>query len=200
MNNHTQVLEDGTACDFSSIMDTPFMAAPNYTGEEPLRGVMIPDNYEQPKTFLEQYLDEHPEVVITEENVMQGMARAMVAFMGPENTKLAMQELKDRWAHVGKATMPDPKFKIEDPVGDLIRHFAIFYEHVYHLEGYPEEAQPTLQELKLLGERVHTCLLNRDGTLNTANVKRCEEAHMDVTLDGGFIQVVRGKAALRQKV
>jgi pentose-5-phosphate-3-epimerase len=89
---------------------------------------------------------------------------------------------------------------VEDPVGDLIRHFGIFYEHVYLLEGYPKEAQPTLKELKLLGERIHRCLINQDGTLNTENVKRCEEAHMSVTLDGGFIQVVRGKAALRQKV
>lgn len=200
MNNQPHVSEDEIPCDFSSIMDTPFMAAPNYTGEEPLIGVAMTDSYKQPKTFFEQYVEDNPDVTFTQESVMNGMTRALVEMMGPENTKLAMQELKDRWAHVGTPTMPDPKSIVEDPVGDLIRHFGIFYEHVYLLEGYPKEAQPTLKELKLLGERIHRCLINQDGTLNTENVKRCEEAHMSVTLDGGFIQVVRGKAALRQKV
>ncbi|MNP96423.1 hypothetical protein D3C85_90060 [compost metagenome] len=212
MNNQPHVSEDEIPCDFSSIMDCAQTVIPNFTGGEPVRGIHVPDTYEPPKTFFEQYLADNPDVTFTQESVMKGMARAMVEMMGPENTKLAMQELKDRWAHVGKPTMPDPTTMMEDPVGDLIRHFGIFYEHVYLLEGYPKEAQPTLKELKLLGERIHKCLLNQDGTLNVENVKRCEDAHMSVTLDYGlasepeqknrgvFIQVVRGKAALRQKV
>jgi hypothetical protein len=200
MNNPTQVLEDGSTCDFSSIMDCGMSVIPNFTGDEPVRGVMIPDTYERPKSFFEQYLADHPDVTFTQESVMNGMARALAEAMGPENTKLAMQELRDRWAHVGKPTMPDPKTIVEDPCGVMIRHFGIFYEHVYLLEGYPKEAQPTLKELKLLGERIHRCLINQDGSLNAENVRRCEEAHMSVTLDNGFVQVVRGKAALRQKV
>lgn len=96
--------------------------------------------------------------------------------------------------------IPVSKPVMNDPVGDLILHFSIFYEHVYLLAGYPPEAQPQLHELRLLGERIHKCLIARDGSLQMANVKRCEEAHMNITLSDGFIQVARDKAILRQKV
>lgn len=200
MTHQTHVSEDEIPCDFSSIMDARFYVVPDFTGEEPLKGIGIPDDtYEPPKTFLEQYLDDNPDVTFTRESVADGMVRAMSAAMGPELAKAAVEELRERWAHVGTTTMPEETTTLEDPVGDLIRHFAIFYEHVYLLEGYPKDVQPQLKELKLLGERIHKCLI-LNGELNTVNVCRCEEAHMNVTLDGDFIQVARGKAILRQRV
>lgn len=203
------VLEDETLypCDFSSIMDVAH-AVPNFTGTEPPNNMMAGE-YEPGKTFLESYLEKNPEVTFTQESIMRGMCNHMRA-MG-HDPELAAQELMVRWSNVGQPVMEDHK-PIVDPVGDLIRHFTIFYEHVYLLQGYPESAQPQLNELKLLGQRIHDVLLNRDGTLNLENVTRCEGAHMCVTLDYGlvdnpdpkkrgvFIQVARDKAVLRQKV
>ena len=203
------VLEDETLypCDFSSIMDVAH-AAPSFTGTEPPNNMMAGE-YTPGKTFLESYLEKNPEVTFTQQSIMRGMCNHMRA-MGHDPEE-AIQELAARWSNVGQPVMEEHK-PIVDPVGDLIRHFTIFYEHVYLLQGYPDSAQPQLDELKLLGQRIHDVLLSRDGTLNIENVKRCEEAHMCVTLDYGlvdnpdpkkrgiFIQVARDKAVLRQKV
>lgn len=214
MRQEPNVSEDEIPCDFSSIMDcadyTP--AAPDFTGNNPaaLKGMEVGNEYEpRPPTFLEQYLLENPSITFTRESVINGMSRYMVERFGEDNVKAAFQEVRDRWSKAGTVTMPETP--LNDPVGEMIRHFAIFYEHVTLLEGYPKEAQPQLAELKLLGRRIHGCLLNRDGTLNTDNVKRAENAEMTVTIvdvsgqkdgskNGRFLQVTRGKAILRQRV
>lgn len=204
------VLEDETLypCDFSAIMDCGQNIVPNFTGTEPPNNMMVGE-YTPGKTFLEQYLENNPDVTFTRESIMRGICEHMKA--AGHDPELAAQELAARWSNVGQPVMEEHK-PIVDPVGDLIRHFTIFYEHVYLLQGYPESAQPQLNELKLLGQRIHDVLLNRDGSLNVENVTRCEGAHMCVTLDYGlvdnpdpkkrgvFIQVARDKAVLRQKV
>lgn len=216
MRHEPQVSEDEIPCDFSSIMDCADLPppAPAFTGNDPaaLKGMEVGNDYEpRPPTFLEQYLLENPGVTFTRESVIKGMTQYLVDQMGEAPLRQALQEVQDRWAKVGTATMPDPTTIVEDPCGDMIRHFAIFYEHVTLLEGYPKEAQPQLKELKLLGTRIHKCLVNTDGTLNADNVKRAENADMTVTMldisgekdqskNGRFIQVTRGKAILRQRV
>jgi len=216
VRQETNVSEDEIPCDFSSIMDTPQwgIPAPSFTGDDPaaLKGMEVGNDYEpRPPTFLEQYLQENPGVTFTRESVISGMTKYMIEQLGEDNLRAALQEVRDRWNNVGNRTMPDPTTIVKDPVGDLIRHFAIFYEHVCLLEGYPKEAQPQIDELRLLGLRIHNCLLNKDGTLNEENVKRVEIAHMKVDLltitgnkdgskNGLFIQVAREKAILRQRV
>lgn len=214
--NQTHVSEDEIPCDFSSIMDcgheTP--PAPSFTGDDPaaLKGMFVGNDYEhRTPTFLEQYLLENPGVTFTRESVIAGMSKYMVEQLGEDNVKAALQELRDRWAHVGKPAMTQPTARTEDPVGVMINHFAIFYEHVTLLEGYPKEAQPTVDELRLLGVRLHNTLLNKNGTLNEENVLRAKNANMEVDLitvtgqkdgskNGRFLQVSRGKAVLRQRV
>lgn len=178
-------------CDFSSILDCAESFAPSFTGTEPPHNMYAGEST-QGKTFLETYLEDNPDVRFTPESVMRGIGK-MMEDQGFDLNVLRT-ELEQRWT----APVEEPT-TLPDPVGDLILHFNIFYEHVHLLEGYPKEAQPQLHELRLLGTRVYECLLNRDGTLHNENVKRVEEANMHVTLDGGFIQVVRGKAVLRQK-
>jgi hypothetical protein len=213
MNQSTTVSEDEISCDFSCIMDTPHMLVPHYTGEEPPKGITMSDEtYVPGKSFLESFLEKNPDITFTRDSIMSGLANIMTERYGVEKTQEAIDELRTRWnPPLEDEALSEPVTTIEDPVGDMIRHFAIFYEHVVLLEGYPQDVQPQLRELKLLGERIHKCLIQRDGLLNTVNVKRCEEAGMTVTLDdqgenpdsrkrGIFIQVTRGKAILRQRV
>lgn len=158
-------------CDFSAIMDCGII---NEGSSDPIQ---------------------YPSVVIPAEDcVTMAYAASQVALID------LMREPLPESIAMHSFAIPVKSPAMVDPVGDLILHFSIFYEHVYLLEGFPEAAQPQLHELRLLGKRIHDCLLNRDGTLLVSNVKRCEAAHMSVTLDNGFIQVVRGKAVLRQKV
>lgn len=179
-------------CDFSSIMDCAQPYAPNFTGTVAPNN-MCPGGFTPGKSFFDAYLEEHPDVTFTPESIARGLSKMLTnAGIDVDET---LEELKQRWT----PRVEEPKVAA-DPVGDLILHFNIFYEHVYLLEGYPKEAQPQLHELRLLGTRVHQCLLNRDGSLNTENVQRVEEANIHVTLDGEFIQAARGKAILRQRV
>lgn len=213
--NQTHVSEDEIPCDFSSIMDTGIPPAPSFTGDDSaaLKGMHPGNDYEpRPRTFLEQYLFENPNVTFTKDSVISGMTKYMVERMGEEPLRQAFKELRDRWANVGNRTMTEPNGAAkEDPVGQMINHFAIFYEHVCLLEGYPQEAQPKVDELRLLGLRIHNTLLNKNGTLNEENVKRAKNANMEVDLltitgqkdgskNGLFLQVSRGKAVLRQRV
>lgn len=178
-------------CDFSSIMDCALPFAPRFTGIEPPNN-MCPGGYTPGKSFLEAHMEKNPDLEFTPESIGRGIGQ-MMRDAGVD-TEALLTDLHKRWEPV-----EEPQ-ATPDPVGDLILHFNIFYEHVVLLEGYPKEAQPQLSELRLLGTRVHQCLLNRDGSLNTENVQRVEEANIHVTLDGEFIQAVRGKAILRQKV
>ncbi|MNM12450.1 hypothetical protein D3C81_226240 [compost metagenome] len=188
------------------------MAVPNFTGTEPPKGIAVSDEtYVPGKSFLESFLEKNPDITFTRESIMSGLANIMTERYGVEKTQEAIDELRSRWnPPLEDEALSEPVTTMQDPVGDMIRHFAIFYEHVVLLEGYPKDVQPQLKELKLLGKRIHECLIV-NGELNAVNVKRCEEAHMNVTLsevtgekdgskNGWFIQVARGKAILRQRV
>lgn len=173
-------------CDFSSIMDVM-----------PVEPVVWELPVEKPrKTFAETWLEQHPDVHFTAESVGRGLG----TYLREQGVDVdaAVAELKERWKPV--VVTPENTSSLGDPVSDLILHFNIFYEHVYLLEGYPEEAQPKLSELKLLGKRVHNVLVSADGSLNHEHLARIEAANIDVTLEGGFIQVAREKAILRQRV